>query len=66
MIVALYDNTNQGQNVAKEVAVETLLRKVGTGRESEFDGLGMFYASGSDGGKKHTKGKRYQKMVNLK
>ena len=34
VIVALYDNANQGQDVAKEVAVETLAEGCGTGRES--------------------------------
>ena len=57
VIVALYDNANQGQDVAKEVAVETLRKVAERVVNREFDGLGMFYASGSDGGKKHTKRK---------
>ena len=66
VIVALYDNANQGQDVAKEVAVETLRKVAERVVNREFDGLGMYYASGPDSGKKHTKKeKRYQKMVNF-
>lgn len=57
VIVALYDNANQGQDVAKEVAVETLRKVAERVVNREFDGLGMFYAFGSDSGKKHTKRK---------
>ena len=48
VIVALYDNANQGQDVAKEVAVETLRKVAERVVNREFDGLGMFYAFGSD------------------
>lgn len=57
VIVALYDNANQGQDVAKEVAVETLRKVAERVVNREFDGLGMYYASGPDSGKKHTKRK---------
>ena len=48
VIVALYDNANQGQDVAKEVAVETLRKVAERVVNREFDGLGMYYASGPD------------------
>ena len=48
VIVALYDNANQGQDVAKEVAVETLRKVAERVVNREFDGLGMFYAFGSE------------------
>lgn len=66
VIVALYDNANQGQDVAKEVAVETLRKVAERVVNREFDGLGMFYASGLMVVRSIPKGKRYQKMVNLK
>lgn len=43
--------------MAKEVAVETLRKVAERVVNREFDGLGMFYAFGSDSGKKHTKRK---------
>ena len=41
VIVALYDNANQGQDVAKEVAVETLRKVAERVVNREFDGLGI-------------------------
>lgn len=57
VIVALYDNANRGQDMAKEVAVETLRKVAERVVNREFDGLGIFYVSGPDSGKKHTKRK---------
>ena len=59
VIVALYDNANQGQDVAKEVAVETL-RKVAERVWGCSMHLGLIVV------RSIPKGKRYQKMVNLK
>ncbi len=66
VIVALYDNANQGQDVAKEVAVETLRKVAERVVNREFDGLGMFMHLGLIVVRSIPKGKRYQKMVNLK
>lgn len=64
VIVALYDNANQGQDVAKEVAVETL-RKVAE-RVVNLMGWGCSMHLGLMVVRSIPKGKRYQKMVNLK
>lgn len=66
VIVALYDNANQGQDVAKEVAVETLRKVAERVVNREFDGLGCSMHLGLIVVRSIPKGKRYQKMVNLK